>query len=180
MINALVLLLGLSTANAGELAGVTVPDTLSSPKGDLVLNGMGLREKWWIDVYVGALYLPSKTNNASSAITDDVHKRIVMHFVYKKVGKEKMIATFREGVEKSPKAQALTGQMAELEAMIDTDIRKGQEIILEYVPGEGTHVNFDGTERGVIAGKDFMEAIWSIFLGPTPASEDLKKGMLGG
>ena len=31
---------------------------------ELVLNGMGLREKFWVDVYVGALYLPEPAEQA--------------------------------------------------------------------------------------------------------------------
>ncbi|HEX6929025.1 MAG TPA: chalcone isomerase family protein, partial [Gammaproteobacteria bacterium] len=41
--------------SAAELAGVTLPDTASVGGQELVLNGMGLREKFWVDVYVGAL-----------------------------------------------------------------------------------------------------------------------------
>ena len=62
----------LPNANAGELAGVTMPDTATVAGSKLMLNGMGLREKFFIDVYVGGLYLPAKTTDASKAIKEDV------------------------------------------------------------------------------------------------------------
>ena len=45
-------------AGAGTLAGVTLPDTAQVAGKDLVLNGLGLRKKFVIKVYVGGLYLP--------------------------------------------------------------------------------------------------------------------------
>jgi len=173
--------LWMSVAPAAELAGVTLPDTTTASDGSaLVLNGLGLREKLWIDIYVGGLYLPTKTTDANAAIMQDVPKQIVMHFTYRKVTQNQMIDTFREGVAKSPKAQSLTAQMQQLEALIDRDILRDEEVVLEYIPGAGTSISIQGTKTGTIAGKDFMEAIWSIFLGETPASGPLKRGMMGG
>jgi len=41
---------------AAELAGVIVKDQVTAENGEtLLLNGTGLREKFWIDVYVGSL-----------------------------------------------------------------------------------------------------------------------------
>ena len=46
-----------TTALAGELAGVTLPDTLKAGEKTLKLNGLGLRKKAVFKVYVGGLYL---------------------------------------------------------------------------------------------------------------------------
>jgi len=44
--------------HAVELSGVVLKDQVTAENGEtLVLNGAGLREKFWIDVYVGSLYL---------------------------------------------------------------------------------------------------------------------------
>ena len=53
-------------AAALEIEGIEVAETISSAdnKTTLLLNGAGLREKFYIDVYVGALYLPAKTTDA--------------------------------------------------------------------------------------------------------------------
>ena len=71
-----------SFAGAAELSGVNVPDTATVGGQDLVLNGLGLREKYFIDIYVGGLYLPQKTTDSAKAIQDDVPKRITMQFTY--------------------------------------------------------------------------------------------------
>jgi len=81
----LLLLAALNLAQAGELAGVKVPDQVTVGGQPLALNGMGLREKIVIDVYVGSLYLPQKTSQASKAVDADVPKRIQLNFIYETV-----------------------------------------------------------------------------------------------
>ena len=43
--------------HAASLAGVTLPDTVQVGSTTLVLNGMGLRTKFMVKVYVAGLYL---------------------------------------------------------------------------------------------------------------------------
>lgn len=171
-------LLGLP-AQAGELAGVTMADSVQVGGQSLVLNGMGLREKYFVDVYVGGLYLPSRTTSGAKAVSDDVPKRIVMHFIYKEVSREQMAETFQEGLKNIGNSEALEARMAKLNGLL-TDAHKGDVVTLDYVPGAGTTLFFNGTAKGTIEGADFMQAIWSIFVGDKPANKKLKSGMLGG
>lgn len=169
-----------ATAPAAELAGVTLPDTtVASDGAALVLNGLGLREKYWIDIYVGGLYLPEKSTDASGIIKSDVPKTIEMRFIYRKVTQKQAIEVFREGLLKNPETAALTAEIAQLESMFDADMVRGDKVTIAYVPGKGTSFTINGTNRGTIAGTAFMRGIMRIFVGPAPASEKLKAGMLG-
>ena len=51
---------------AATLADVTLPDTVTVGNQTLVLNGMGLRTKLFIKVYVGGLYLEKKSTPFSA------------------------------------------------------------------------------------------------------------------
>ena len=53
-------------AHAAELAGATLPDTLSTGDKSLKLNGLGLRKKAMFKVYVGGLYLESPSKDAGT------------------------------------------------------------------------------------------------------------------
>jgi hypothetical protein len=46
-------------------------------------------------------------------------------------------------------------------------------------PGKGTTLQLADKEQGVPEGKGFADAVFSIWLGAKPPSEDLRKGMLG-
>ncbi|MFL6248563.1 MAG: chalcone isomerase family protein, partial [Thermoanaerobaculia bacterium] len=86
------------TASAATVSGVNVADTVDAGGHKLVLNGAALRKKFIVKVYVGALYLPSKQNNAAAILAADAPRRQVMHFLFD-VGKGKMAEAWEEGLE---------------------------------------------------------------------------------
>ena len=58
-------------------------------------------------------------------------------------------------------------------------VHKGDVVVLDYKPGTGTTVSFNGSAKGTLPGADLMRAIWTIYLGDNPPTNGLKKGMLG-
>jgi len=58
-------------------------------------------------------------------------------------------------------------------------VKEGDTLTFTYQPGKGTTLQVGNKELGAFAGKGFSEAVFSIFLGPKPPSDDLKKGLLG-
>jgi hypothetical protein len=163
---------------AGQLAGVTLPDSATVGGQALVLNGLGLREKLMIDVYVGGLYLPAKTSDATAAINNDVPKRIVMHFIYHEVTAEQLKEAFVGDLGKIAGGSAQAANMEKLCSLLP-DVATGDEIAFDYLPGEGTTVTVKGSKKGSIAGADFMKVLWSIYLGSNPPTAALKAGLLG-
>jgi hypothetical protein len=73
----------------------------------------------------------------------------------------------------------LKARLEKLEALIP-NVGNGDQILLTYVPGKGTVVSAKGAEKGVIEGKDFADALFSVWLGPNPVQADLKTALLGG
>jgi hypothetical protein len=177
---ALLTLAFVSPAFAREVAGVTLPDTTTVEGKTLKLNGMGLRTKVVFKVYVLGLYLENPSKDATAIISSDQIKSLRMSLL-RSVGGAKIAETIMEGFERNSKAQmgALKARLDKLRAMIP-DVVKGDEIVFTYVPGKGTLVRAKGAEKGVIEGKDFADALFSVWLGANPAQEDLKKALLGG
>ena len=50
---------------------------------------------------------------------------------------------------------------------------------LTYLPGTGVQVEFKGDVKGVVPGADFAQALFRIWLGPSPPNAGLKEGLLG-
>ena len=73
----------------------------------------------------------------------------------------------------------LQERLKKLGAMIP-DVKEGDEIAFTWVPEKGVQVAVRGTDRGAIEGRDFADALFSVWLGPNPVDEDLKKALLGG
>lgn len=166
-------------AHAGTLAGVTLPDAATVGNQRVVLNGMGLREKLMIDIYVGGLYLPAKSQDPAAIIALDQPKRVVMHFIYSRVTRAQMLETFEEGFAALPAAQAHRAEIERMESWVPAEVRAGQEITFDYVPGKGTSMLVDGRELGTIPGVEFMKLVFGIYVGPKPPTEALKAGLLG-
>ena len=167
-------------ASAASLAGVTVPDSVQVSGDKLVLNGMGLREKFFIDVYVAALYLPAKERSDQSIFAADEKRQVAMHFVYD-VSKEQICEAWAESLAANrPNANA------ELKKDFDTlcsymeSVEDGGKMTFTYVPGQGTTVSVNGKEKGTLGDKAFADALFASWIGQHPATGKLKKGMLGG
>jgi len=180
---AILLAAAMQLANAAELAGVEVPDSITLEDGStLQLNGMGLREKLWIDVYVGSLYLAKRADNVAAALAQTSAYRVQMDFVYKEVASEKLVEAWREGFNRNQSESRLK-QMAErierFYQMFDENAVAGDQYVIDYLPGSGTTISKNGQQLGLIEGEDFKEALLEIWVGNYPADRQLKRGMLG-
>ena len=175
----LLLLTAVADLRAGTLAGVTLPDTVQAGSTSLQLNGMGLRTKFMVKVYVAGLYLPQKSSDANVVLKADTPKQIVMHFV-RDVTKNQLTDGFSESFHNNtPDAEkALKPDIERLFAALGP-VKDGQEITFTYLPGKGTSVQLAGKEALTIEGPGFAEMLFSVWLGPKPPNPGLKKGLLG-
>ncbi len=164
---------------AASLAGVDLPDTAVVGQTPLVLNGIGLREKFWVDVYVAGLYLPIKNKNADEIIHAEVPKKITLEFIYHKVSKAKMRGTLEENLKKNPALEKTVRPQMDKAYGWFHDFTTKDTLTFEYIPKQGTIVYINKQKKGIIEGRDFMIAIFTIYLGSQPASAPLKKQLLG-
>ena len=186
-IKSLILLLALMLSSfsitAREIEGIDIPDTLSLPDNGptLVLNGAGTRVKFFMDIYIGALYLESQASDASAILSDTGAASVMMHFLYKEVGKDKITDGWIEGLEKNTsdtEMQTLAAKLAEFNKMFRT-VRKDDVIRIDYLPDSGTQVRINGEWRGMVEGNDFFRALLSVWIGEKPVTKSLRAGMLG-
>lgn len=182
VLSVLLLVLSLAPlAEARDIAGVQLAEQLSAEGGKtLVLNGAGIRSKFFFKIYVGALYMEMPSSNVKEVVETDSGKRIAMHFLYDEVSKKKLIDGWNEGFKNNTSPEqmaALTERINTFNAFFDT-VHKGDTVILDYQPQSGTRVSIKGKEKGLIAGKDFNDALLRIWLGDRPVTDDLKKAML--
>jgi hypothetical protein len=168
---------------AYRIADVDIPDTVQLVNSDtsLVLNGAGIREKFFMDIYIGALYLPVKTPDANAILGDTGPASILMHFLYKEVSKKKITDGWNEGLAANTSTAEMKALKPDLEKFnnLFLTVRKGDVIRIDYLPGTGTEVRINGKWRGTVKGEAFFRALLKIWLGSSPVTRDLKAGMLG-
>ena len=167
-----------TAALARELEGATLADTVKAGDKTLKLNGLGLRKKAMFKVYVDGLYLEAPSKDAGAILASDEAKAIRLHFL-RDLKKGQLVEAFQEGFDANAKDKA--AQKAAFDKMLALvpDVKEGSTMTFTYLPGKGTTLSAGGKELGVFEGKGFADAVFSIWLGPKPPSEDIKKGMLG-
>jgi hypothetical protein len=170
-------------AMAATISGVEIPDTLTVANGGpaLLLNGAGVREKLFLDIYVGALYLPAKSADAEAILSAPGPACVTMHFLYKEVSREKITDAWEDGLAANHTAAEMQVLQPKLEKFntLFLAMHRGEVLRICYLPGTGTEVWINGARRGAVEGESFFHALLGIWLGAHPVSDDLKRGMLG-
>ena len=181
MIIALSLMVFTQISFGREVAGVNVPETAEVHGEKLVLNGAGIRSKFFFSIYIGALYLPERIKKPDQVFSNQKSKRVLMHVLYKKLEAKKITDGWQEGFKKNNS----NAEFEQLSARLKTfnsffsDSKTGDEIVMDYIPDTGTRVSINNTVRGTIPGADFNTALLKVWLGERPADSNLKESMLG-
>ena len=176
----LLLALGARPVAAREVAGVTLPDTAAVEGKTLVLNGAGLRTRYFFKVYVIGLYLERPATDTAAILGADSVRRAELHILRSLSGDE-IAGAIRTAFEENAGAALprLQDRLKRLESMFPA-VAAGDTIALTYVPGRGTGVVAKGKPAGVIEGKDFADALFAVWIGDKPVDPDLKKALLAG
>ena len=166
-------------ALAGTLAGVTMPESITAGGRTLALNGMGVRSKLFVKVYVGGLYLEKKMGDATEVIQSDTAKRLVLQFV-RDVDRGQINEAFDQSLrDNAPgQASALKTEVARFLEVLEP-MKVGEQFAMTYLPGTGTTISVKGSDKLTVPGPAFGQLVFSMFLGPKPPSGSLKKGLLG-
>ncbi len=169
-----------------EVEGVQLDDRieLGASGPQLVLNGAGLRTRFFFDVYVAGLYLAEKKSSAAEAIALPGAKRVALRLL-RNVGAKQLLDALNEGMQANnapAELEALKSQLGELAALMNAigEAKKGDAVAIDYVPDTGTRVSLNGRELGKpISGADFYRALLRAWLGDKPVQDSLKRGLLG-
>ena len=164
-----------------KVGGVTLPASETYGEYTMKLNGAGVREKLWIDLYAGGLYLTNPSNNAKEVMNADEAMAVKLQIVSKLISSDKMIEAVEEGFENATdgNTSALDSRIKKFIGFFKEEISKGDVFDITYQPGKGVVAYKNGKEKGTIEGMDFKKALFGIWLSNDPADDDLKEAMLG-
>ena len=163
---------------AAEIEGIQFDGRYENEDTFLELRGAGLlRVMVFAKIYVAAFYMPEDI--PSKLALSDVPKRLEVEYLRTIPAKDFGVATNKKVSENVDKQtyQQLQPRL-EYHNSLYQDVQPGDRYALTYVPGKGTQLTFNGQPRGTVEGADFAAALFSIWLGPNPISDSLKKDLL--
>jgi len=177
------------TAQAKTLEGVEIPDQISlNPETTLSLNGTTLLTRRVMlmnfRVYVAALYATTTSKDPAVLLTSDKPRRLRMVFL-RSVDRKTLIKSWGEGYVKNcaDDCECTKPSLEQFDAAM-IDVKDGTELLIDF-DKKGVTVNFlvPGGKAPPAASQIndplFGRYLLSIFIGPNPASEHLKSGLLG-
>lgn len=165
-------------AAGAELEGVRFAERRQVGDATLDLNCVGLlRYKYVIKAYVAALYLGSGV--APSEVLADVPKRLEINYFWDidggdiaKAGDE----ILAQNVDAETRAK-LRPRLDQINALYE-NVKPGDRYALTYIPGVGTELSLNDRRKGVIAGADFANAYFRIWLGEQPIDASFRNQLL--
>ena len=175
--------LAASPVAAVQVEGVRLADTVRENNQPMFLNGAGVRSKFFVKVYVCALYLSERISSPEGVIVSRKARRIELHML-RSMQASAIHEAMMKGLEDNvPVAELkrLKPQLGRLQQAMTSigGVNEGAVIQFDFVPGQGTIVRIGGDVRDTIEGEELARALLSIWLGPRPVQSDLKDALMG-
>ena len=165
-----------------KVGEVTFPNKKQFGSHELVLNGAGMREKLWFDLYAAGLYLNKKNSNASAIASAD--EKMAIHMVIQSsiLSTKKMIGALRDGFEDTNSEATIKKIQPKIDTFISflkDEINIDDSYTIVYEPAKGCEFFKNEKLLGTLEGMDFKTALFNIWLAKDPVDDDLKNNMLG-
>lgn len=181
----LALVFTVSSAGAAEVGDETIPDEVRVEGEELVLNGAGIREKFYLDVYAAGLYLRQPEKDHEKIMAADETMALKIRILSSMIGSKKFKEAALEGFE-----EATDGNTDPIQDEIDLflsafsgEIEKGDEFDIHYIRGEGTKVykNQRDDPEVVVPGMPVKQALFGIWISNRSEEnlQKLRKELLG-
>lgn len=167
-----------------KLAGIELPEHLTLEKQKLYLNGAGVRNKFFLDIYALALYTSKSITTSGEAVSGKIPRALRIVITSPIVTNQLVTQSIYEGMKKS------AGEVFHLiEAHIneiirvfnDHPIRTGDYYDILYIPGKGMSVyRKDSYASGPQLSNELRDTVFGNWLGEHPRDLRLKRNLLKG
>ena len=165
-----------------EIGDATLPNSVLFNEETLILNGAGLREKFWFDLYACGLYLSEKSTSGVDIVNADETMSVRLHILSSLVSKKKLIDAIKKGIDKTNKTSDVVQFKSKIDvflSLIKNDIKINNVYDLVYYKGEGLTFFENGVNVGQVEGLAFKKILFNVWLAETPVDSGLKKEILG-
>lgn len=169
-------------AQTTKLGGIELKESIKLGKNTLQLNGAGQRSKLFIDLYIAALYLSNKSQDAQEIINADEPMLIQIHVISNFITSENLTRGTMEGFSKATgnKTEAIQTQINDFLDAFKETIKIGDMFEIVYLPNKGvTVIKNRHIIKTLAVDLVFKRALFGIWLSNNPAQKSLKDKMLG-
>jgi periplasmic protein TonB len=164
------------------LAGLFITICYASASAAPMLNGIGLHNELGQELFAGALYSESLSNDANTLLNSNAAMRMELKIITPDgITPRRFSGMWIEGMAINNKSDALTAQadnMVLFDGLFKARLQKGDQIIIFSAPGKGINISVNGINLGHIDDNKFFTMLLSTWIGRVPLSSDYKDGLL--
>lgn len=165
-----------------EVSGVTYKSRLSFKNEQYVLNGAGVRGKFFFDLYTIGLYLKEESTDGNLILNSISKKLIKITVVSSLITADRFSNGMDDGFEKSTNGNtdSIAREIAELKKGFGKDFNVGDKFTL-FFDSDGSTTIFKETKLQVKIPPSyaFQKALLGMWIGEDPVVGDLKEELLG-
>jgi len=147
-----------------------------------ILNGVGIREKWFLDIYTIGLYVKDRSTEGSVILNSETNKFVRIVIVSGLITAERFNKGLDDGFEKSTQGNTakIKEEIALLRKGFGTDFQVDDEFIVYFDKSGETRIYKAGKlEVSVSPNKFFQKALLGMWIGEYPVLSGLKDELLG-
>jgi hypothetical protein len=172
------------TAQADGLVGVDIEEVITvSPGGEeLRLRGTAVKKSARQAVYIGGLYVQNNSLDAKGILSSETAKRFFLYCQDSTIKPDALMRALNLGLtvnHTEDELDSLKPMITQFNNIWNSEIKQGDKVWVDYLPGKGTSVSVNGVEKGLIPGKAFYDAFLKTWIGDKPLSKTMKKQLLG-
>ncbi len=161
--------------------GITFSKTKTVEGETLMLNGAGLREKFFLDLYVAGLYLPKTTSNVAAICDGEQSYFLDIRIVSSLINGEKIADAIKEGFQKATNNNTSSIQK-DINSIVslfkENSLTKGETCAFFYSQKTGLQVYINNALQKTFTDHKFKSTFLKIWLGENPADKTLKQQLL--
>lgn len=151
-------------------------------RAEPMLNGIGVQQELGQEVFIGALYTESLSNNAETLISTNQPARMELKIVSAEgLTTRRFSRMWIEGMAINSKADVLTAQadnMVKFDSLFKGRLLKDDHIVFANTPDKGVNISVNGVLLGNIKDNLFFSMLLSTWIGKIPLSSDYRDSLL--
>ena len=151
-------------------------------RAEPMLNGIGIHQELGREVFIGALYSESLSNDADTLINNSQPMRMELKIVAPDgLTTRRFSRMWIEGMAVNARADALTAQadnMVKFDGLFKGRFMKDDVISFKNTPGAGVDIIVNGVQLGNIEDNVFFSMLLSTWIGKIPLSSDYRDSLL--
>lgn len=147
-----------------------------------MLNGIALHQELGQEVFIGALYSDTLSNNSDNLLNSNGSMRMELKIVAPEgMTTRRFSRLWIEGMAINNKPDLLTAQadnMVKFDGLFKSRFLSNDHIVFSSAPGNGVNISVNGVLLGNIKDNQFFSMLLSTWIGRVPLSSDYRDAIL--